>query len=133
MDRHFFTFKFPEDKPYLPKGCPFEILPGSIGFIDTTDEAISKQLTDLFVIGVGSVLRITAEAAEALTGNLKTVGESTRTLSFTKQTKWNCGFFNIPFSKEFFFFNPGLERIDGDLHLFARRCRVTVNGGWSPV
>lgn len=117
---HCFTFKFPNDMRALPR-CRYELLPSGIGMIETDDESLATALTCLYRKRVGAIRQVRPEDIKRLRGETKSFDEISATPSFTKQTKWRSGFFDLHESPGTCYLNPGLEWWDGALHLFARR------------
>lgn len=127
MAMHYFKFAFPADTKALPNPCSYEVLPGNVGIIQTDDETLAGSLDQIAAKCVGEIMRTTSESIRSLIGTTKTIDQIDRIPSFTKQTKWDCGFFNTPDEPGKCYLNPSLELWNGSLHLFTRRCRYPTN------
>lgn len=125
MQTCYYQFRFPEDKKLLPRNCSYTVTPSGLGVIETDNASHVNQLNGLCSSGVGSVRLSTKQDTDILFKETKTIEQIGRIHSFTRQTKWISGFFDISDDQTTSFFNCGLEWWDGSLHLFTRRCQYT--------
>lgn len=128
MATHHFTFKFPDDLKALPRSCRYEVLPGNVGLFSIDGEVAMEHFIATGAWPGGSIRAIDHHDMLQLIENTKTFDQIERVPSFTKQTKWPSGFFDLPETPGTCFFNPGLEWWNGSLHLFARRSVRTRKG-----
>ena len=127
----YFKFKFPEGIKKLPKKIKYEIIEGSFGLIDTTENSNRRLIPELSRLCKEPdpvFFELSNPDATEILKPLKLYGEYQEIPSFMEQTKWDTGIFKLPYDSGTCFFNPGIVRHKGDLLLFTRRYRyITRN------
>lgn len=116
----YFTFDFPAELKRLPRQLTYSVVSKhGLGIIETTNDVVAKNLTQ------NRFFEIDHDRFLALRG--REIVEEKKIPSFTKQTKWPCGLFHFRNEPNICHTNPGLEFINGQLHIFTRRIEYAVN------
>jgi len=119
----YYTFDFPDGVKLLPKGrFRYEVVSGRLGLIATDDSAIQRKMEATSRSSDGRLREVSSEAVDDILKPLRLAEQFRDPPSFTQQTKWLAGIFDLPYAPGTCYFNCGIARLDR-LYLFTRRYR----------